>query len=425
MRTATALTAKARRAQSEAMKRTHAEHQKAKDKSCLGKWVLLTGQEQGLKRELLAQVRREAEAASQYDSPSWEVLDGPSATAREVLARAQTAALFGGARVVVIREADRIPTSRKRKGDEAEEDDGEEGERKPDEQRKMAKAVGSLPAGVAVVLVTGEGRDRRKPDVVAALRNAIAKHGLVIECPAMKGGEAAAWAIARAKALGKKLEPAAARMLVGQKVGSGLAELESEVEKLALFVGDRERITAAEVEEVTPRLLEEDVFRMLDAVSGKKPGHAVGVLRGLLGERRAAPPLIMWQLAQSLRELWQVKLLTERGWRPFDHAQGKPGQEVDEETQALLPQDPRKNALKRLTGSRAWLLGRLAQQSNTVTWSELTRAVQAVHSCDLAMKGIRGTVRDDETALELLVIQLCTGLKMPMWENPRGERVLG
>lgn len=417
MRTATALTAKARRAQSEAMKRTHAEHQKAKDKSCLGKWVLLTGQEQELKRELLGQVRREAEAASLYDSPSWEVLDGPSATAREVLARAQTAALFGGARVVVIREADRIPTSRKRKGDEAEEGDGEEGERKPDEQRKMAKVVGALPEGVAVVLVTGEGRDRRKLDVVAALRNAIAKHGLVIECPEMKGGEAAAWAVARAKALGKKLEPAAARMLVGQKVGSGLAELESEVEKLALFVGERDRITAAEVEEVTPRLLEEDVFRMLDAVSGKKPGHAVGVLRGLLGERRAAPALIMWQLAQSLRELWQVKVLTERGWRP--------GQEVDEETQALLPQDPRKNALKRLTGSRAWLVPRLAQQSNTVTWSELTRAVQAVHSCDLAMKGIRGTVRDDEAALELLVIQLCTGLKMPMWENPRGERILG
>ena len=379
--------------------------------------MLLTGQEQELKRELLGQVRREAEAASQYDSPSWEVLDGPSATAREVLARAQTAALFGGARVVVIREADRIPTSRKRKGDEAEEDDGEEGERKPDEQRKMATAVGSLPAGVAVVLVTGEGRDRRKPDVVAALRNAIAKHGLVIECPAMKGGEAAAWAIARAKALGKKLEPAAARKLVEQKVGSGLAELESEVEKLALFVGDRERITAAEVEEVTPRLLEEDVFRLLDAVSRKEPGHAVAIVRGLLGERRAAPPLIMWQLAQSLRELWQVKLLTERGWRP--------GQEVDEETQALLPQDPRKNALKRLTGSRAWLLGRLAQQSNTVTWSELTRAVQAVHSCDLAMKGIRGTVSNDETALELLVIQLCTNVEIPLWASPRGERVLG
>ena len=205
------------------MKRTYAEHQKVKDKSCLGKWVLLTGQEQELKRELLGQVRREAEAASQYDSPSWEVLDGPSATAREVLARAQTAALFGGARVVVIREADRIPTSRQRKADGAEEDDGEEGERKPDEQRKMAKAVGSLPEGVAVVLVTGEGRDRRKPDVVAALRNAIAKHGLVVECPAMKGGEAAAWAVARAKALGKKLEPAAARKLVEQKVGSGLA----------------------------------------------------------------------------------------------------------------------------------------------------------------------------------------------------------
>ncbi|MFB3880827.1 MAG: DNA polymerase III subunit delta [Armatimonadota bacterium] len=399
------------------MKRTYAEHQKAKDKTCLGKWVLLTGPEQELKRALLAQIKQEAEAASPDDSPSWEVLDGPSATAKEVLARAQTAALFGGARVVVIREADRIPASRRRRADDDEEADGDDADGKPDEQRKLAKAVGALPLGVVVVLVTGEGRDRRTPDVTAPLRNAIAKEGLVIVCPEMKEGEAAAWAIARAKALGKKLDPTAARKLVGQKVGSGLAELEQEVEKLVLFVGDRDRITAAEVDEVTPRLLEEDVFRLLDAVSRKEPGHAVAIVRGLLGERRAAPPLILWQLAQSLRELWQVKLLTERGWRP--------GEEADEESQALLPQDPRKNVLKRLTGNRAWLASRLAQQSRSVTWSQLTSAVQAVHSCDLAMKRIRGAVSDDETALELLVIQLCTGAEIPLWQSAQGERVLG
>ena len=318
--------------------------------------------------------------------------------------------------MVVIREAHRIRTARRQRGDEAE---GEEKADKPkqDEQKRMAKLIGRLPEGVMVVLVTGEGRDRRKAEVGAALRNAIAEHGLVIECPEMKGGEAAAWAIARAKAVGKKLEPAAARKLVEQKVGTRLAELGGEGEKLALFVGERATITAADVEEVTPRLLEEDVFRLLDAVSRREPGHAVAIVRGLLQEKRGSPGMIFWQLAQSLRELWQVKLLTERGW--------KPGEEVDEETEALLPQDPRKNALARLKGRRAWLIPRLAKQAGTTTWAQLTQAVEALRGCDLAMKGIGGKVRDEGMALELLVVQLCTGMEMPVWESPEGERVLG
>jgi DNA polymerase-3 subunit delta len=375
---------------------------KAKDKSCLGKWVLLTGAEQQLKRELLAQIRQEAEAASAGEQPSWEailaweVLDGALATARDVARRSQTGALFGGARVVVIREADRM--------DE-------------EVQKELAKAVGALPAGVAVVVVTGESRGRQKREVRAALRNAIAKEGLVIECPAMERGAAVAWVLAQAKERGKTMERTAARKLVEQKVGTGLGELEAEVEKLALFAGEGKTITASQVDEVTPRLLEEDVFRLLDAVSRREPGHAVAIVRGLLQEKRGSPGMIFWQVAQSLRELWQVKLLTERGW--------KPGEEVDEETEALLPRDPRKNALARLTGRRAWLQARLAKQAGTTTWAQLTQAVEALRGCDLAMKGIGGKVRDEAMALELLVVQLCTGVEMPVWESPEGERVLG
>ena len=378
------------------MKRTYAEHVRAKDRSCLGKWTLLTGQEQQLKRELVGQIRQDAQAASPGEPPSWEVLDGPSASAREVLGRSQTGALFGGARVVLIREADRM--------DE-------------EVQKELAKAVGPLPPGVAVVLVTGEGRERRKPDVRAPLRNAIGEKGMVIDCPAMEAGAAAAWAIAHAKTLGKKMEPAAARKLIEQKVGTGLGELESEIEKLALFVGDLKVIAASHVDEVTPRLVEEDIFRLLDAVGRKESGRAVGILRGLLREKRESAGGVLWRLAQAIRELWQVKLLSERGWRP--------GQEPDEESAALLPQEPRKNALARFTGRRAFLAQRAVTQANALTWAHLTGAMRALHGCDLAMKGIRGKVSDDETALELLVIQLCTDIEMPMWESPAGERVLG
>lgn len=374
------------------MRRVKAEKGIEKEAGRLGKWVLLYGPEQHLKRQALNEIKAEAkQVAGPGEEPGWEVLEGPSATARDVINRSQTGALFGGARIIVIREADRM--------------DG-------DEQEALAKAMRPLPAGVTVVFVTGEAGDRRRRGIAATLRRAIGKVGVTIEFPALKAPAAAAWAIKRAKEMGKKLEPAAASKLVEQKVGVGLGELESELEKLVSFVGDLGVISGAHVEEVTPRLVEEDIFRMVDAVGRRDTGRAVAMLRALLQERREEPGRVLWQLAYTFRMLWQTKMLLEAGWRP--------GQEADEETAALLPQEPRKNALA-LFKRWHWQAERYARQASGISWGRLARAMQALRGCDLAMKGIAGKVRDDAVAVELLVVQLCTDMEMPVWGTHETE----
>jgi DNA polymerase-3 subunit delta len=216
--------------------------------------------------------------------------------------------------------------------------------------------------------------------------------------------------------LGKKLEPAAARKLVEQKVGVGLGEIEAEIQKLVLFVGEGEVVSGSHVDEVSPRLVEEDIFRLLDAVGRREAGRAVTILRALLGERREEPGRVLAMLAQTIRLIWQTKLLVERGWRP--------GSEADEETAALLPQDERKNALAQF-GRRSWLAQRTVRQAGQLTWEQLSKAMRALHGCDLAIKRIRGKLTDQAAALELLVIHLCTDLDVSVWESPPGERVLG
>jgi DNA polymerase-3 subunit delta len=370
------------------MKLTWPDYAKAKDFTCLGTWWLLSGPEQRLKREALARMREEAAGSPGAGSQparaeggpfTWEVVDGAAVSARDLLNRAQTGALFGGARVLVVQEAERIPS---------------------DEQEKLAKAVGPLPAEVSVILVTAESGERgRRRALRAALQRAIEQQGMVIEFTGMRAAEAAEWAIAQARARGKRLEPAAARKLADQKVGTGLAELESEVEKLSLFVGEIPVITSADVDAVSPRLLEEDVFRLVAAVGERRPGRAVAILRGLLGERREDPQRLLGMLAQSIRLIWQTKLLLERGWRP--------GQDPDEETAALLPQDRRKNALAQF-GSRSWMIQRSMRQANAFSWEQLIRGMRALLSCDLALKGIEGKVSDPALALELMIVQLCT-----------------
>ena len=387
------------------MRLTYAKYQRAKDVGCLGRWSLLFGPEHRLKREVLARFKEEARQAAGEDSlaaeASWEALEGPAVTAADLLSRCQTGALFAGARGVVVHRAERIDAR---------------------EQEALAKRLASpggadLPPTVAVVLVTAESGPRREQKAVkAALQQAIEKHGFSIEFSALRGQEAVTWAVKRAKELGKTLERAAARKLAEQKLGTGLTALELEIEKLASFVGERNTITSADVEEVTPRLIEEDIFRLIDAVAAQNSARAVTVLRALLRDRREAPARILAMVAQAVREIWQFKLLLDHGW--------KPGAEADEETKLLLPVDRRRNVLNVFSNPRRqWQIPPRLAQANSFSWARLARAVQALHDCDLAIKGVAGKVPEDSMAIELLVIQLCRDLDVPLWDSePRRPR---
>jgi DNA polymerase III subunit delta len=378
------------------VKLTYAAYAKAKDFSCLGGWCLLCGPEPHLRRAALGRMREEVLAAGGPGTEAvWETLEGAGLSARDLLGRSQTLGLFGGARGLVVQQAERM-------------------DRKV--QEELAKAVAPLPAEIGIVLVTGETGDRRAKKLGAKLLKAIEERGMIVDCPEMKAPEAANWALQHARALGKSLEPAAARKLTEQFVGTGLGDLSSEIEKLVAYTGDRSIITSADVDEVTPRLLEEDVFRLIDAVANQSTGRAVAILRSLLQDGRDKPERLLPMLATALREIWQTKLLVERGWRQ--------GRELDDETKAMLPRDERKNVLK-VFARRSFLISRRMAQAKVFTWARLARAMQALHSCDLAMKGISGTVEDKEVALELAVVQLCTDLAMPVWEARTGEARLG
>ncbi len=376
------------------MKLTYASYAKAADFTCLGTWTLLTGAEQHFKREALARMRAEVMATGEAGGEAtWETLGGAEVTARELLARSQTLGLFGGARGIVVLQAERIERT---------------------QQEELAKAVRPLPSEVAIILVAGEGEERRGKTLRAPLQKAVEGQGLVIDCPELKAPEAIAWAIAHAQGLGKKLEPAAASLLATQRVGPGLGELSAEIEKLAVYTGEAKAITAADVEAVTPRLMEDSVFLLVDKVATQQPAQAVAALRVLVQDQREPPERLLPLLAAALREIWQVKLLADRGWRP--------GLEVDEETKGMLPQEERKNALRALSGKRSFLAAKRLQHAKAFTWARLARAMAALASCDQALKGVIDKLTDRELALELLVLQLCTDMPMPVWGKGPGAR---
>ncbi|MBI4753214.1 DNA polymerase III subunit delta, partial [Candidatus Desantisbacteria bacterium] len=112
----------------------------------------------------------------------------------------------------------------------------------------------------------------------------------------------------------KKIRPDASRLLVS-KAGTGLSGLSSEIEKLCLFVGEKEHIEAIDVTETVSSNREANIFELMDAIGQKKTQQAIKVLNDLLSQKEE-PVKILFMITRHLRNIFKLKLLQKQGVPP-------------------------------------------------------------------------------------------------------------
>ena len=253
-----------------------------------GKWApvyLFTGESQLLMEEawngLLEKIV--PQNARRFNG---ERLDAKEYPAQEVLARLGMLTMFGKRRILMVENVDAWAKD----------------QRKP----IMAYLKSPSPAGC---LVLTKSQKKGWEEITTAV-DAV---GVVVQFPAISERELPRWLQEKAKGMQKVLSPDAAVFVV-EHVGTDLHRLEQELQKLAAYVGSRERITLEDAGEVVSWQRNFTVFELLDFVSRGQPGQAIASLRKLLlaGE----PPLVVISLlARQIRILWQIKDGLDRGFK--------------------------------------------------------------------------------------------------------------
>ena len=113
------------------------------------------------------------------------------------------------------------------------------------------------------------------------------------------------WAVKRTRDRHGKEMPAAAAELLVELVGPEMGLLDQEIEKLAIYVGDRQRIEAADVDKLVGNSRTEDVWKILDLVGQGKPAESLRMLQRSL-EKGEEPMRLVGTLASQLRKLAQA-----------------------------------------------------------------------------------------------------------------------
>lgn len=215
-------------------------------------------------------------------------------SARELVDLARTLPMMGGRRVILLTDPRVLG--------------GDEGERE-----LIGQYLRDPSPDTVIVLDTKKMDRRREPD------RTLCKLGrdLLFERP--REYEMGRWIAARAQARGLALSHEGAEALA-VLVGTDTARAMGELEKLALYVGEegKVRLGLEEVDAVVGPGRATGIFELDDALLSRDPDRSVSVVRRHLlreGRARDALPLVLSQMARTVRNLLRAREAYEEGAR--------------------------------------------------------------------------------------------------------------
>lgn len=285
-----------------------------------------------------------------------DVFEAGETKVERILDSANTMPMMARRRLIVLRGIERL-------------DKGDDDKGKVNPTDALAEYVGKPSPSTCLVIVGAKLDGRRKLSSVAK------KAGIVVDCLPLKPYQLAAFVRDEAKRRGHPIASDVAEALV-DLVGSELASLLDGLERLSLYVGDKQPITEDAVLACIARVRVASVWELSDAVAARDRATALRVLDENYDPSNRGLPL-HGLLASSIRKMLKMRALLEAGLSSDEAAR-----------QAGFPPFKARDA---------------AAQAKRFPPGELERAVAIFAEADLALKGSK---RPPLLILEEAIIRL-------------------
>ena len=120
------------------------------------------------------------------------------------------------------------------------------------------------------------------------------------------------WIQSETAKLGKAITTEAINKLV-EMVGPNMLQLQMEIEKMSLYLGEDHEITMELVEDLVAKTLEHDAFKMLNAYLNHNQQEALKIYHDLLRQKEE-PIKLVGLLANNIRTMTNVFYLQKKGY---------------------------------------------------------------------------------------------------------------
>jgi DNA polymerase-3 subunit delta len=281
---------------------------------------------------------------------NFNVFFGNEAKGIEIVDAAQTLPMFAERRAVLVKRADQL---------------------KADALDVMLPYIKNPSPGTCLLL-TGVKIDLRKKFFVE-----FKKLALLVEYKRLYDNKVAGFIQSEAVVHGKPIESPAADLLFAL-IGNNLQELSSQLEKLTVYAGAKQRITVEDVRIMASSSKAFTAFELARFLGLRDASNSIRSLDALFLNGEDAPMMI-GALTRHFRQLWRVRELLDKK---------VPQPDIGHEL-AINP----------------YFLGEIVAQARNFQRKELQRIFEEFYRCDVASK----TGGLPYTLLHGLVLGICTG----------------
>lgn len=167
------------------------------------------------------------------------------------------------------------------------------------EEEKLYSICEQLPEFSYLVLLADKLDKKKK------IYQLLVSSGIVVDLGPLKNWEMEKWLVKFWSERKKVIDKKTVNYII-QILGSDLGIMEQEMEKMALYLGKKEKIELADAEQILGRQTEQNIFKFLDFVLERNLDQALIYLHCLRDLNQ--PPLLVFSLIQrELRMYWQIK----------------------------------------------------------------------------------------------------------------------
>lgn len=309
---------------------------------------LIYGTEDLRLAQALARLKKRVGDSADLDFNS-DTFDGDNADADDIVASCNTMPFLSERRLVIVKNVDKMAKS--------------------GQDTLAAYAANPSPSTTLVLVATKLAKNTR-------LYKAVDRLGGAAEYAAPKKSEYPREVQSMFADRGKRISLDAAELLVAA-VGYDLRRLSAETDKAIAFVGGREEVTRADVDEVASTTAPTSVFELTDALANRDAAAALRLLAALLGNNESIFAVHALAL-RTLRDLIVARTLIDRG-------HGSLGE------------------IARAVGRPDWQVKNLPRQARGFTSQELVNALRAAAETEEQMK----TSRDARLVFERWIVRVC------------------
>lgn len=138
--------------------------------------------------------------------------------------------------------------------------------------------------------------------------------GEAIACETLKSWKVGEWAVSHARqAYGLRVDAAAGKLLA-EYIGEDLGRVDGELQKLSIYVGDRQRVTPDGVQALVGHSREEKVWGILDAIGKRDAATAIRLWEDVWQTDRAASARAIAGIAYTVRKVLDAKRSGKSAW---------------------------------------------------------------------------------------------------------------